>query len=279
MNLLARTLRDQLSLPLVSATFGVKLAAVFSIPQTLAVYLLRPIGGLTHTLWPVAAGCVARGEKDRLRRVYRLGTRVSLGLLIPGALALVMYGRPLLEYLTGPEMVAWYPLLVLAVMLISFQGVGQAAEHMLLGGGDIRGLAVSQIGCSVIGVGAALVIAVATDWGLYGVMAALYLPVLFRTLLYVPLRVRADFGAPLRMTVFQCWVPALLGGPIVVAASLVLAWAWPPAGLWTTLLQMAIAAATYVPYALFVVLDSEERGVLLRAVGRVSHHQRPTGPS
>jgi len=256
----------QAGVPLVSATLGTAAAAVFSVPQMVSSYLTRIVSGLTTTLRPVATAFAVRSDHERLARLYYVGARLSLMMVVPAVAVLVTHGKPFLTHWLGPGMAEAYPVMLVYVGLIVGQQIGMSAEHLILAVGQIRGVALSRLIASLLGVGMAVAVAVWTDWGVVGAVVGLLLPVTLRGIIYLPLRVRAD--APVTWTglMARCVVPPVLAAAVPMAAGWLLIYAWSPRSLPETLLQMGISAAVYLPVAWLGILSRDERRMVRRAV-------------
>jgi len=268
----------QAGVPLVSATLGPAAAAVFSVPQMISAYLSSVVGGLTATLRPVATGFAVRGDQGRLARLYYVGARLSLMMVAPALAMLLTHGKPFLAHWLGAGMVEAYTVMLVYVGLVFGQLIGTSAEHFILAVGRIRGVALSRLVTSLLGIGMAVAVAVWTDWGILGVVVGLMLPVTLRGIIYLPVRVRADAQVTWTGLMARCVLPPVLTAGVPVAAGWLLLILWPPGSLWEVLFQMAVVALVYIPVAWFLVLKADDRELILRMFQRgETTGESPTG--
>jgi len=119
---------------------------------------------------------------------------------------------------------------------------------------------------SVMGLGLALGVASWTDWGIYGLVVALFLPMAIRSLVYLPHRMRIEAPVTWGTTIFGCVIPPMLAAVVPAGAGVFLRWIWPPGSLWAVLVQMALMSIPYAPVVWFAVLNADERGIIRRAL-------------
>lgn len=263
----ARIVRDSLGEVIVAATASLSAVAVFSLPKLLCDYaVLRVVWGLSLSLWPVATRYMAAGEKGDLERLGRFAMRFTVMLTV-GVLAVVLpYGATLVRTLK-PELADAYGLLVLMMPLFALRALGVTMEHIVLGIGRARGVAMSQALGIALGIGFAWLTVEFTEWGLYGVAIGLFAPDAIRGVTYMPWRLSQQVRMRWGSLVLKGLLPRVLCGVVPVMASLGLQYAWPPTSLVVVVIQMALVAMTY-PLAVLVVLDAEERQLLRGLVAR-----------
>lgn len=258
---------EQIGVPIVSATLGVAAVAAIAVPQMLSQYLLQMAGGLTATLWPIAAQYAFQGRRESLARLYRIGTRLVMMMMVPAMAVLVTHGRPLIWALK-PELVWTYNLALLYVGLFLARGAMLAGDHIILASGSIRSVVISQVLAVVAAVPLALGVAVWTKWGLYGVVVALFVPFAIQSLVYLPYRIRVETGVGYGETFLGCMAGPVAGGAVPLAVGWVLAWVWPPSSLWLVLLQSALCVAVYWAVAWFWIFSREEQDLVRRVFRR-----------
>jgi len=263
---------DSLSMPLISAmpAFGPEAVAALTIPRVLSRYIVRLMRGISAALRPVATTFGVRGQQERVARLYRVGTRFGWALVVPVTAVVVTHIRPLIACL-DPRYEAVAYVMILYVVLFVLRSVGTAAESIILGTGRIEGLALSRVAAAVLGMGGAVVIGLWTEWGLYGVVTALFLPTAVRGLVDLPLRVRRLAGVSYTVTLVRVVLPPTLAGLVPLAVGWGLRWVWWPETLPQVFLQMAAAAVAYLVTLYLFVLTPEERSM----VGRLLRDRRP----
>lgn len=258
----------QAGMPLVSATLGSAAAGLYAVPHMVGNYLNRIVTGLSMTLRPVATGYAVTGRREKLTRLYYMGSRFSLLMAVPALVMLVTHGKPFLRHWMGAEMVAAYPAMVAYVGMMFGQVIGTSAEHLVLATGRIRGLGLTRLVAAVLGVGLGAVAAVFTDWGLWAVVVGLFAPTVLRNTVYLPLRVKHEADVTWSGLFARGVIPPVIAGLVPAAAGWLLLQVWTPGSLVETLAQMAVAGLVYVPAAWFGVLGSDERTMLKRALSR-----------
>ena len=251
---------------IVSATLGTGAAGVYGIPQLFTDFLLRVVTGVTQTLRPVASEYAILGRRDELARLYRVSTRLSMVLVALPTAVLVTHGQPFIIYWTGPQMADAYYVMLVCIGLSFVRLIGVPAEHVILSTGHIGGLVLSGMVASVMGLGLALGVASWTDWGIYGLVVALFLPMAIRSLVYLPHRMRIEAPVTWGTTIFGCVIPPMLAAVVPAGAGVFLRWIWPPGSLWAVLVQMALMSIPYAPVVWFAVLNADERGIIRRAL-------------
>jgi hypothetical protein len=157
---------------------------------------------------------------------------------------------------------------LLYVGLFLARGAMLAGDHIILASGSIRSVVISQVVTVVVAVPLALGVAVWTDWGLYGVVVALFSPFAIQSLVYLPYRIRLETGVGYRETFLGCMAGPVVGGAVPLALGWLLTWAWPPSSLWLVLLQSALCVAAYWAVAWFWIFSREERELMRRVFRR-----------
>ena len=262
-----RSAQDAAGVPLVSATMGVAQVTPFSVPLSIAQYLVQIVVSLTSSFWPAAARYAVQGDRGGIARLYYVGTRFSMVLLMPAVVALVVYGDVLIRCLK-PGLESTYLLLLVCVGLFAARCMGLSAEHIIWGGGRVRWVALSQLIAAAIGIVCAGAVAIWTDWGLCGVTVALFGPAALRGVVYLPLRMREEAEVTYGATVVRCFVPPLLVAVILAPIAWGVRWVMPPTGLFMVLAQMALCGVLYLVLAWFVVLTRDDRRLALAVIRR-----------
>lgn len=265
----------QSGMPLVSATLGSATAGLYSVGQMVGNYLNRIVLGLTTTLRPVATGYAVTGRREKLTRLYYMGSRFALLMAVPALVVLVTHGKPFLRHWMGVEMVAAYPAMIAYVGMMFGQVIGTSAEHLVLATGRIRGLGLTRLVAAVLGIGLGAVAAVFTDWGLWAVVVGLLAPTVLRNTVYLPLRVKHEADVTWSGLFARGVLPPVIAGLVPAAAGWTLLQVWTPGSLVETLAQMAVAGLVYVPAAWFGVLSSDERATLKQALRRGKAKESP----
>ncbi len=267
---------EQAAVWMASIVFGMVAVAGLAIPQLASQYLTQIVTGLTATLWPIAAKYALHGERENLARLYRVGTRLTMLMLVPAAIVLVTHGRLLIGYLK-PELAWSYYLMLVYVGLFLARAAVIPADHIIMASGSVRQVAISQAIAAGTGIMLGLAAVAWTGWGLYGLVVGLFTPFVIQGLIYLPYRIRVEMGVGFRETFLGCMAGPLVGGAVPLAFGWILVRLWEPANLYWTLLQMVLGAAVYAPVAWWLILSAEERGLMLRIFRRGRPRQPPGG--
>jgi len=255
--------QQSVAAPLIGATLGLAAVTAFAVPQVMAQYMPSLVGGFTLALWPLAAGLAVRGDRKNLGRLYVTATRFAMLLVVPILAVFVTHAEPLVAALK-PELAWTHGLVVLCIGLSVLHCFGLSATHIIWGSGRIRGMVLSNVAVTIVGVMAALATVVWTDWGLYGVALGLFVPAALRGVTYMPILARRQIGVGFLKTIVSGGLVPLLGGLVPLAVGLVLRTAWTPSGLRVTMLQMGLSAVVYAPVAWVLILRADERRAVLK---------------
>jgi len=251
--------------------------AAFSIPSRLVEIMLTLAIGMTGVVMPVASELEAKGDSERLRAVFFLGTKYVVIVSIPIVIAFAVLGKSILLLWVGKEFVGtdllpqMYAVLVILTAAVGFQVSQTGVFNVLMGMGKhvifsritiftaVISVILSSILIRVLGLrltGAAL-----ANLACYGVAYGLILPV------YACRQLKVSFA---RYWLGSIGRPLLLGLPVGVA-TFFLGRVFEPRSL---LLLLAECAAVFLVYSIcswFVIMSREERRRLLRVF-------RPTPP-
>jgi len=265
----ARTVQNQVGVPIISATLGPAAVPLLAIPRQIGGQFMRVIAGLTQPLRPVATRFAVLGQRDRMARMYTATLRFTGVITVGMLVVLLVYGKPILRVLTDRAMAEEsYAVLVVYLALAGVNLLGFPAVSIIMGAGSIRGLTLFQTVTLGVSIVLAIAIAVWTDWGIVGLVAGLNGPSVFYTLGYLSWRVRKETGVRVAVTLLGCVLPPILGAAPAVGAGLAMRHAWPVEGWVSLIAQMMACAAVYAAVAWLLVLKSEERQMLWRLVGR-----------
>jgi len=266
MSMTSRQVLEQAGVPLVGATLGQGAVAVFSLPQLITNSLFRLAAGITNALRPMASAFAVHGEYEKLRRLYRTGARLSIAVVAVAFAPLVTHGKAFIVLWTGPDMAAAYPVMLVCIGLGFLRAVGLPAEHTILAAGRIRGLALTRLATTLLGLGMAAAVVLWGEWGIAGLAGALFLPSAVRGVVLLPLRIRSQIGVPWHTTLLGCAAPPLVAMSVPMVLGVLLGWLWPPTALYEAIGQMVVLALAYLPGAWFGVLSGDERRLIRRAL-------------
>jgi len=105
----------------------------YKLALSLAAIIQMPVAPLPQATYPELSREVARSNWKNVRLVLRQGSYLAGGYSVVASLFLVLFGRPLIEYLYKPEFLPSYPaLLILLVgftVANTFTGIARPCWH------------------------------------------------------------------------------------------------------------------------------------------------------
>jgi O-antigen/teichoic acid export membrane protein len=104
----------------------------FKLALALANYIQIPMAPMPQATYPELARAVARKKWDEFRYILKQGSRIAGGYSILVALGLVVFGKPLISLLYGPEFLPSYVSLLLMLIGIVFANTVYWARSALL---------------------------------------------------------------------------------------------------------------------------------------------------
>ncbi|MDQ3676868.1 MAG: oligosaccharide flippase family protein [Actinomycetota bacterium] len=249
----------------VGITVSVAGAGVYAVGQRLTLALEQLIEPLTKSFFPHSSSLTATEDREGLRRTLMVGTRLSLAIAAPIALALAVLAGPLLDLWLGSGFEDAAAVVVLLSAAVTTAALTRTGLLMLQGAGDVRVPALITSGEALLNL--VLSVILAQSMGLKGVALGTLIAVLVANVgCFYPYMCR-QFGVPigtLSASLARAHLPAL------VLAGLV-GWAIAsadPGGAVVLAGALAIAAA-YVSVFWVTGLAPEERrdvrGVLARS--------------
>lgn len=241
----------------------------FSMPSRLVEIMLTIAVGITGVMMPVASELEAKGDLERLRSVFFLGTKYVVMVSVPIMIAFIVLGKSLLVLWIGKEFVGTnlIPImrLVLVVLTIAvgFQVSQTCSFNVLMGMGKHAIFSRITILTALFTVVVSVLLIKGFGLGLKG--AALANLICYAGAYGVILPVYAC--RQLRMSFLSYWLgtigkPLLLGLPIGTATFLMRNMV-EPRSLFLLLIEFAVIFLIYGSSSWFVILSREERTRLL----------------
>lgn len=103
---------------IIGFVLGPAMVPLYSIPANLVQYLRTLTMTLTHAFMPLFSDLSARGQQNRIVRIYLTASKYTVGLMLPAAAGTVVVGPPFLEVWIGPEIATHSQVIVL--LLVTF---------------------------------------------------------------------------------------------------------------------------------------------------------------
>jgi O-antigen/teichoic acid export membrane protein len=231
-------------------------AAHFGLAVNVLVMVSAFVGAFTGNLMPLASVYEARGQTERLRRTYLLGTRIAATLALPQLIVLFMEGQSLLGLWLGPKVGTpageILQLLVLAYLPSFLNAAGMPLAFGLglerVGAALTASEGVTKLGLSLLLIG---------PIGTKGVaLATLASGVVHQGLLW-PWAICRQLGLPLRSFWWQALGPLIL--PAVSLALGLFAWQHLAPGV-PELLRLCVAATSVLLYWLYALKSVRHGG-------------------
>ncbi|MDX6691661.1 MAG: hypothetical protein QOG15_3118 [Solirubrobacteraceae bacterium] len=244
-------------------------AGIYAVGQRLTLALEQLIEPLTKSFFPHSSTLTATEDRDGLRRSLMLGTRLSLAIAAPIALALACLAGPLLHLWLGAGFEDAAPVVVLLSAAVTVAALTRTGLLMLQGAGHVRAPALITSGEALLNL--VLSVILAQSMGLKGVaLGTLIAAVVANLGCFYPYMCR-QFGLPIRTltaSLVRAHAPALAlaggAGAAIVSAD--------PGGV--VVLAGAIAiAATYVGAFWFTGVSPEERHQIRNLIARARGRQ------
>lgn len=246
-------------------------AGVYAVGQRLTLALEQLIEPLTKSFFPHSSTLSASEDREGLRRSLVVGTRLSLAIAAPIALALAWLAHPLLHLWLGDGFDDAAAVVVLLSASVTIAALTRTGLLMLQGVGDVRVPALITSGEAALNL--VLSVILAQTMGLKGVALGTLIAVVVANVgCFYPYMCR-QFGVPigtLSLALARAHVPALLlTGAVGWAIS-----SADPTGVVVLAGALAIAA-TYVAVFWVTGLEPDERLHLRGLLGRALRRSRP----
>lgn len=151
----------------VGLSVGVAAAGVYAVGQRLTLALEQLVEPLTKAFFPHSSALAAGEDHEGLRRSLLVGTRLSLAIAAPIALALAFLAGPLLDLWLGSGFEAAASVVVLLAAAVTIAAITRTGLLMLQGAGHVRVPALIMAGEALLNL--TLSIVLAQTMGLEGV--------------------------------------------------------------------------------------------------------------
>lgn len=199
----------------------------YSIGNSLCRYTDQLVGAMTLTFVPAASTYEAAGDTERLKGLYRNGTRAMMSISLPILVTLMLRGRTFIGLWMGPQYAekSGTVLMILATALF-FSLSNNTASAIAYGVERHKVTAKWSIVEAITNL--VLSMTLAHWFGLYGVAVGTLIPSLFIQLIVWPFVLAKAVGIGGPATVFGTWGPMFLAAVPFAAASFLVNQRYPP---------------------------------------------------
>lgn len=116
---------------IVKAFLPLGAVAVYGVVMNVAKYVLMFVKQIANAITPAVAEMGGAGDDEAVRRVLLTGTKYAVGLAIPLAAGLSVYGADLLLLWVGPDLVEGAPILTVLLAATVFMTARESAGSVL----------------------------------------------------------------------------------------------------------------------------------------------------
>jgi O-antigen/teichoic acid export membrane protein len=249
----------------VGLAVGVAAAGVYAVGQRLTLALEQLVEPLTKSFFPHSSALSAGEDHEGLRRSLVVGTRLSLAIAAPIAIALAFLAGPLLQLWLGAGFEQAATVVVLLAASVTIAALTRTGLLMLQGAGHIRVPALIMGGEALLNL--TLSVVLAQTMGLEGVALGTLIAVIVANVgCFYPYMCR-QFGLPigtLSATLARAHLPALVVAGLTGAGIASL----DPSGVVVVGCALAIVSA-YLAVFWFSGMVADERRQVVALVRRL----------
>ena len=187
----------------------------FSIGARIVDYAQQFVSSLAQIFIPMASQSEAKGELDRLQKVYIAGNRVCALLILPITIILILLGKHVIRIWVGARYIPHsYPVLVVLIIPFALSLMQSASGRVLFGIGKHQSYAKVTLLEGVANL--ILSIALVPPLGVVGDALGTAIPLCCTFLLFMPRHLKKQLGVPISSFVRQAYsLPLLLNLPLV----------------------------------------------------------------
>lgn len=241
----------------------------YSIPFMLVTRLQAGVSGMTSTLMPHASAALNTGDKALLAHLLKKGTYTAALLAFPLGGCLLVMCRDLFRVWLPPQFEPYW--VVFGIFMAAYFGAitQTTSYYILLGGGEIKGMAKVYIAAATMIVILSVVLMKFYGMGVYGAALALAISRFLSACVFQPWYASRQVG--IRYWTYLCESyarPALCTLPSLVLAGL-LVYALPPKNLFFWVVEFSISLLPFVLFVLTGIIDSPIRGKNVQEIQRV----------
>jgi O-antigen/teichoic acid export membrane protein len=209
---------DELVLGTMMSTIAV---TWFNIGARIVDYAQEFVSSLAQIFVPMSSQSEAKGDLDRVRKIYIAGNRVCAFLIFPITAILIIFGKHIIRIWVGARYIGpSYPVLVVMIIPFALMLSQAASTRILFGLGKHQTMASITVIEGVANL--ILSIALVPYWGIVGDALGTAIPLSFTCLWFLPRHMKKQIGVPIATFAYESFaLPILLTIPF--AAALLLA--------------------------------------------------------
>jgi len=187
----------------------------FSIGARIVDYAQEFVSSLAQIFVPMSSQSEAKGDLDRLRKVYIAGNRVCALLILPITIILIVLGKHVIRVWVGARYIPHsYPVLVVLIIPFALMLMQAASGRVLFGIGKHQSLAKVTLLEGIANL--ILSIALVPRLGVVGDALGTAVPLCCTFLLFMPRHLKKQLGVPVSSFVRQAYsLPLLLNLPLL----------------------------------------------------------------
>ena len=187
----------------------------FSIGARIVDYAQEFVSSMAQIFVPMSSQSEAKGDLDRLRKMYIAGNRVCALLILPITVILILLGKHVIRIWVGARYIPHsYPVLVVLIIPFTLMLMQAASGRVLFGIGKHQSLAKVTLIEGIANL--ILSIALVPPLGVIGDALGTAIPMYCTFLFFIPRHLKKQLGVPVRSFVRQAYLlPLLLNLPLV----------------------------------------------------------------
>jgi O-antigen/teichoic acid export membrane protein len=187
----------------------------FSIGARIVDYAQEFVSSMAQIFVPMSSQSEAKGDLERLRKVYVAGNRMCALLILPITVVLILLGKHVIRIWVGARYIPTsYPVLVTLIIPFTLMLMQAASGRVLFGIGKHQALAKVTLMEGIANV--ILSIALVPPLGVVGDALGTAIPLCLTFLVFLPRHLGKQLGVPVRTFVYQAFsLPILLTLPLV----------------------------------------------------------------
>lgn len=242
----------------VGAALPVALVAPYNLARMLSTVPQMVAEQFVTLLLPLASEMDASKDRELLRSVYLVSTRVTLGVLLAIGLGVMLLGGSFLGAWVGPEYAGYGYLVVILTVASAIDTTTWPGGMVLQGMARHRAISVAALVTGLSNLGLSIILV--GPFGLLGVALGTLIPTTLVCLGFViPYCARA-VGADARALAFEVWLPPLLSAVPAALTLVVLRGTLDPVSMVPILLTGTAGALVYtITYLCWGVCALERR--------------------
>jgi O-antigen/teichoic acid export membrane protein len=228
----------------IGAFLPVKVITPYAIARTLSEVVLVLTNQFMRVLFPLASELHAENDRDRLRALYIIGSRLTLAIALLIGCPLIILRKSLLILWVGMGYAEYGHLVLILTLAYLIEASQWSAGFILQGMARHRLMAVMAI-CSALG-NLALSVALVRPFGLTGVALGTLIPItVFRLAVFLPYSMRV-IGVSKTQVGKEVFLPAFLPAIPVVVLLYIIQHAITPSSLLSIIVVTGISFLVYL---------------------------------